>query len=405
MMIDPNDAAMDTDEIMQDANDMHDRSDRSLDIPIIDELMHGIQRLVDTAEAYVSERTCGFGGTPPSRSRSSSPAAAAALQTTNVNVQPQKTGTSVAASSQTTNVGKVPSTETLKKLEKSMMSGGILQLSFADITKNELKWILLQLNEKQSAARRLPITADSTSVFKINLAGNRNLGDAVAEYLHLIPDTVCDLDLSYCGLSSTGIRHICQFLETNHTITRLVLWGNVISVAGAMYIRDMFKKNTTLEELCCYTSGAPMPTKAKLLIADGLEQNSTLKRLLLDDCKGTPAESEVYIAFHSCLERAGNKSALQTLEIGPIDHDPNIKQWANTVRRCENLVNLGANSDRLKHNPEYMFWLNLNLSNARKIAREGKVDKFQALLAKTAKEGKDDMTYYLIRNNVDYIPG
>jgi len=240
-------------------------------------------------------------------------------------------------------------------------------------------------------------------VFKIVLAGNRNLSDSIAEYLYLLPDTVCDLDLSYCGLSSTGIRYICQFMENNSKITRLLLWGNVISVAGALYIRDMLKKNTTLEEFCCYND-SPMPTKGKLLIANGLQHNTTIRRVRIDDCQGTPAEAIVYKAFRQSLERLGNSSACQTLEIGPVNRDPNIKDWAKTVERCENLNNLGVNSSCLARIPKYMYWLNLNICNARKVTREGQVEKLCVLLAKAVKSGNDDVLYYLIRNNVDHLP-
>ena len=139
---------------------------------------------------------------------------------------------------------------------------------FQDISHTELYWILIHLKERSKANNSKISSEKDTKVFKIVLAGNRNLSDSIAEYLYLLPDTVCDLDLSYCGLSSTGIRYICQFMENNSTITRLLLWGNVISVAGALYIRDMLKKNTTLEEFCCYND-SPMPTKGKLLIANG----------------------------------------------------------------------------------------------------------------------------------------
>ena len=240
-------------------------------------------------------------------------------------------------------------------------------------------------------------------MFKIVLAGNRNLSDSIAEYLYLLPDTVCDLDLSYCGLSSTGIRYICQFMENNSKITRLLLWGNVISVAGALYIRDMLKKNTTLEEFCCYND-SPMPTKGKLLIANGLQHNTTIRRVRIDDCQGTPAEAIVYKAFRQSLERLGKSSAINTLEIGPVNRDPNIRDWAKTVERCENLNNLGVNSSCLAQIPKYMYWINLNLCHARKITREGRVEKLCVLLAKAVKSGNDDVLYYLIRNNVEHLP-
>ena len=370
-----------------------DTSDRSHDdISIISELMNGIQH-------FAEDRLC-----RPCRSRSRSPPSfnsQAAAQSSAL-----LPAAATAATKNDEEVQTVP--PAIQKQVSKALSEGILQLGFQDITPTELYWIFIQLNEMQSNNKKGKKSADgigssSCPVFKINLAGNRNLGNELAEYLHLLPDTVCDLDLSYCGLSSTGIRYLCQFMETNTTITRLVLWGNVISEAGALYIRDVIKRNTTLTELCCYNDCSPMPTKGKLLIADGLGHNHTLRRLLIDDCQGLPADPLVYSAFRTSLERCGNKSSLEVLEIGPVNRDPNLNLWSRTMHACENLINLGPNSSMLRHHSRYMYWLNLNVYKARKITHLGKIEEFQRTLANAVKEGNDDVIYYLIRNNVEHI--
>mmetsp|Transcript_2479 Transcript_2479/g.5244 ORF Transcript_2479/g.5244 Transcript_2479/m.5244 type:complete len:294 (+) Transcript_2479:299-1180(+) len=279
------------------------------------------------------------------------------------------------------------------------LAGGQLQLAFQDLTSNDLHWILIKLQEIEAIRN---ISSSNSNVWKINLAGNRKLGDDVAECLHLLPVTVRDIDFSYCGISATGLRNICQFMESNKTITCLVLWGNVITFDGAMHIRDMLTKNTTLQEFSFYNV-FPMNTEGKLIIADALECNSTLRKLYLDDCTGRPADAIVYSKFRSVLERAGSSSAIQTLEIGPINRDPHLEQWEETLQKCENLCHLGSNSSGLAYNRKCMYWRALNMYNARKITRDGDIEEILSVIERAVKNRNIDVTYYLVRNNVECI--
>lgn len=275
-------------------------------------------------------------------------------------------------------------------------SGGRLQLAFLDLTHIDVEWVLVKLKETEAARKTID------NIWKVNLAGNRNLGDGVMGYLHLLPDTVCDLDLSYCGLSAIGIMNLCNFMKSNSAITRLNLWGNTISDYGAVHIRDMLRMNTTLEEFCCYND-SPMSTYGKLQIADALDCNRTLRKLLLDDCTGSPSDSIVYSKFRTVLERAGSNSAIETLEIGPINRDANIEMWQNTVQKCENLKNFGSNSSGLAYNDNFIYWRSLNMYNARKITRRGDSKEFQSAVELPVKNVNIDVTYFLVRNNVEYI--
>lgn len=291
----------------------------------------------------------------------------------------------------------------LQRLD-GQLSGGRLELGFHNLTHDDLQSILFKMKEAKAIRDASSSDSDVVWVWKVNLAGNRNLGDDVAECLHLLPDTVCDLDLSYCGLSATGVRKICQFMETNKTITRFVLWGNIIKRCfhGARHIGDMLKKNTTLHDFS-FSNVFPMNTEGMLLIADALECNFTLRKLCLDDCTGSPADPIVYDKFRTALERASSRSAIETLEIGPINRDPCIEQWGETLRKCENLCHFGTNSSGLAYNRESIYWRSLNKYNARSVTRDGDVDEFQSAVAEAGKDRNIDVVYYLIRNNVEYI--
>jgi hypothetical protein len=52
-----------------------------------------------------------------------------------------------------------------------------------------------------------------TNVSALNVSDNEGIGDAGMMYLHLIPDTVTNLDLCHCGLTALGIKSLYVFLE------------------------------------------------------------------------------------------------------------------------------------------------------------------------------------------------
>ena len=159
-----------------------DTSDRSHDdISIISELMNGLQH-------FAEDRLC-----RPCRSRSRSPPSFNSQAVAQSSAFP---AASTATANNDEEVQTVP--PAIQKQVSKALSEGILQLGFQDITPIELHWIFVHLNEMQSNNKKGKSEDGidrSCPVFKINLAGNRNLGNGLAEYLHLLPDTVCDLDL------------------------------------------------------------------------------------------------------------------------------------------------------------------------------------------------------------------
>jgi Ran GTPase-activating protein (RanGAP) involved in mRNA processing and transport len=108
------------------------------------------------------------------------------------------------------------------------------------------------------------------------------------EHLHLLPPTVADLDLSRCDLGDVGIKVLCEFIKTNMSITRLMLWGNAIGDDGAKHIGAMLKVNTTLQHLDIAKHHEPderdilavgITTKGWSYIAKALKMNRTLRKL------------------------------------------------------------------------------------------------------------------------------
>mmetsp|Transcript_8519 Transcript_8519/g.18043 ORF Transcript_8519/g.18043 Transcript_8519/m.18043 type:complete len:306 (-) Transcript_8519:185-1102(-) len=300
---------------------------------------------------------------------------------------------------------------------KEQIKEGQLELGFQDLTHEFVKFLLAKMEYAPPSGpphkcRRIDgkrfdseVIRDISScshVWKINLAGNRKLGDEVTTYLPMLPKTISDIDLSGYGLSATGVRNVCKFMESNETITKLIMCGNIVDEDGARHIRDMLKQNTTLQEFCCCTAPS-LTTNMKLLVADGLEHNQTLQKLSLDYCAGDFVDAAVYHKFRSVLERAGNNSAVKTLEIGAINRDANIDLWEGTVQKCENLCHFGPNSSSFAYNRSLMYYRALNMCNARKITRGGEFDEFKSAVKKAVQNRNINVTYFLLRNNVDCI--
>lgn len=78
---------------------------------------------------------------------------------------------------------------------------------------------------------------------------NTDIGNKGMTSLHLMPDSVTRLNLGNCGLTSEGIKLLCEHIETNTSITDLLVWGNKFGDKGAKYIADMLKVNKTLQKM------------------------------------------------------------------------------------------------------------------------------------------------------------
>jgi hypothetical protein len=153
-----------------------------------------------------------------------------------------------------------------------------------DIDCRDLERILRKLAAKRQRRRGtfnriLPKLPPRESVRVLNLAFNRQIGDAGMVYLHLLPESVQTLNLSHCGITSNGIKTLCEYLKTNTSITRLFIWGNRVGDEGAKHIADMLRVNKSLRELSVEPSA--MGRKGFSYFADALTVNHTLRTLPL----------------------------------------------------------------------------------------------------------------------------
>ena len=56
-----------------------------------------------------------------------------------------------------------------------------------------------------------------------------------------------ELDVRLCGITLTGAKSLAAALSSNHTIRKLVLWGNPITVEGALLIVKSAVDNTVCQ--------------------------------------------------------------------------------------------------------------------------------------------------------------
>jgi Ran GTPase-activating protein (RanGAP) involved in mRNA processing and transport len=106
----------------------------------------------------------------------------------------------------------------------------------------------------------------------LNVVGNQQLSDAGVENLHLLPSTLTDLALSQCGLTAAAVKHVCEMLSTNQSLTRLVMWGNPFGDEIAKHIGDMLQVNKIIRELCIFECNIS-PTGYSYL-SDGLKKHN-----------------------------------------------------------------------------------------------------------------------------------
>jgi hypothetical protein len=144
-----------------------------------------------------------------------------------------------------------------------LVANGYLSLGFQELVAKDVRKILQKLQSSDARERRprkcrrlqgvgaiLAELPHPNPIWKINLVGNAELGDEVTKYLPLIPHTVKDLDLSDCGLTAAGVKDLCDFMKTNTSIVRLIMWGNSFGDEGAKSISEMLMVNKTLRILC-----------------------------------------------------------------------------------------------------------------------------------------------------------
>ena len=166
---------------------------------------------------------------------------------------------------------------------------GFVHLGFQKLDDKDFKAILMKLRTplretRPRKCRRLNsvghiLSMLPTKAVYLNVVGNKQIGDAGTVHLPLLPNTVQDLDLSDCGITTVGVKNICEYMKTNTSITRLVMWGNHIGDDGAGYIADMLCQNTTLRILCIM--GSNLGVEAFSHISRGLAVNNTLHTIFL----------------------------------------------------------------------------------------------------------------------------
>jgi hypothetical protein len=103
-------------------------------------------------------------------------------------------------------------------------------------------------------------------------------------HLHLVPETVTELTLGCCGLTSEGIKILCEYLKKNTSIKKLVLGQNEIGDEGAKHIAEMLRVNKTLQKLCL--NGTTIGPEGFDSLGDSLRANSTLRELILSNNPG-----------------------------------------------------------------------------------------------------------------------
>ena len=81
------------------------------------------------------------------------------------------------------------------------------------------------------------------------IMGHNNIGDegisAIAGALGNCKINI--VDVRWCGITLTGARSLAAALSSNHTIRELVLWGNPITVDGALLIVKSAVDNTVCQ--------------------------------------------------------------------------------------------------------------------------------------------------------------
>jgi hypothetical protein len=300
--------------------------------------------------------------------------------------------------------------------------GGILHLGHKKLNDDDFKRILNKLSSPRRERRprkcqRLSgldaILAEiPPTIWKFNVVGNTQIGNAGMEHLHLLPETVTDLDLSDCGLTAPGVRNVCDFLRTNKSVTRMIIWGNTIGDEGAKYIGEMLRVNKTLRILCIMKSiSIPIGPVGFSHLSDGLTHNDTLRELSLNsnenvgdeharnlfpglvanrgletlELVGTNITELGLTYFLQCarvnvyLKRIGMRQPLNSEDAIPLgpntvwnelqywlglnrlnrklikDENSNREDWTNAVIQSSEAENLGAIYFFLRHKPEFLL--------------------------------------------------
>jgi hypothetical protein len=210
-----------------------------------------------------------------------------------------------------------------------------------------------------------------TNVSVLHFRSNTGIGDAGMVHLNLIPDTVTDLNLRCCGLTTVGIKRLCKFLKSNQSITSIAMMGNIIGSEGVKEVADMMKVNNTLVKLgiesCRISSAADFRH-----LSEGLAQNTGLRELSMG-CSDRFTDEHVK---NICPGLALNKG-LETLwlfcPLGSIT-ETGVGYLETVLRTNVYLKYVAMDPENIPTGPgtkwnKMMYWLRLNKCN-RKLLKD-----------------------------------
>ena len=294
---------------------------------------------------------------------------------------------------------------------------GFVHLGFQKLDDKAFKSILTKMSTpvripRPRKCRRLNEFGEILSMLPkevkyFNVVGNKRIGDAGTEHLHLLPDCVEDLDMSDCGLTVRGIQNICEFMKTNTSITRLIMWGNTIGNEGAQYVADMLLVNKTLRILCIM--GSKIGPDGFDHISRGLAHNATLQTIFLGNDQKVGDEHVQRL----CPGLAVNRG-LETLDLGGAGvTNKGLEPIEVALRTNYHLKNIRLNqpmneADYIKLGPgttwrKMCSWMALNDLNRKVLLRKDdvSVSEWHGILLNCHKARNTNAVFYLLRCKPD----
>jgi hypothetical protein len=303
-----------------------------------------------------------------------------------------------------------------RRLREEKLRNGILSLASQGLVGQDLEQIFCNLQSKgdeppqkcQRVRGKEAFIArlSSTSHFaEVDLSYNQKMGECGMNYIHLMPDMVHTLNLNNCGLDLDGFRTVCNFLETNKSITQIGLGDSYMSNAKAECVGKMLEKNTTLRDLSITgNSLIGLGKEGFRHLGNGLLKNKTLKRLGYFH----KADHAALLYFASILLEGGG-SGLESFRVLTSANDVSLEfksivipKWIMVLQKFERIKDLGIDHNKV-WGPLIHFWLELNTLQARKVTRDGSTQDFLETLEKASRRKSHDVIYFLLQNNTRYL--
>jgi len=297
---------------------------------------------------------------------------------------------------------------------------GKLWIGFKSLNDNDFKRILQKLSSVRERRHRkcqrydgvnaiLSLLPPPKPVHYLNFVGNSKIGDSGMEHIQLVPDSVTDFDLSDCGLTAQGARLLCDFLKSNTSITRMIMWGNKIGDKGAEHIADMLRVNETIRMICL--NGCEIGLQGFQHLSDALAVNNTLRAIDLGLDEDINDEH-----FRKLLPGLKANRCLETLEMtGTTMTEDSVKCMEALLHDNFYLKRLAFPQHHfdidmyIPHGPgtawnRVQYWLTLNRCN-RKIVKDedAKLSDWVDCLIKSSKYKRVDFSYFFLRNKPELM--